>query len=517
MKNCYGYIRVSTVKQGEQGVSLQEQRAAIERYALRNSIAIVEWFEETLTAAKQGRPLFTRMMKRLRAGEAHGVVIHKIDRSTRNLRDWADLGDLIDAGVAVYFANESVDLQSRGGRLSADIQAVVAADFIRNLREETRKGVFGRLKQGLYPFAAPLGYVDNGGGRPKTVDPLLGPLVKQAFELYSTGRYTLLSLSAVLRDRGIRNRQGGPVSLNGLSRILNNSFYAGLIRLESTGQTFEGIHEPLISMSLFTAVRNRLHGRAHKTQTKHAYRLRGLFRCSLCNRYLIGERQKGTVYYRCHTPECPTRCFREDALEDAMLSAWPPIAVTAGERTQLVAVLGCFSEQDENHSRTRADGIRIQLSAVANRLTRLTDALIDGSIDKAVFEERRSSLLEKKVSLEAALTSLPDERARLTAILTEALELAESAQRSYELGNDDDKRELAIRLCSNLTVSGKDVAVEPRFPLRAIAKRRLITEGDPHRGNSRTFGPREAWKLWSWYPRWLKRQQSVGSTKRYRY
>ncbi len=52
----------------------------------------------------------------------------------------------------VHFANESLDLQSRGGRLSADIQAVVAADYIRNLREETRKGFYGRLKQGLCPM-----------------------------------------------------------------------------------------------------------------------------------------------------------------------------------------------------------------------------------------------------------------------------------------------------------------------------------------------------------------------------
>jgi DNA invertase Pin-like site-specific DNA recombinase len=77
-------------------------------------------------------------------------VIHKIDRSARNLRDWADLGDLIDAGVDVHFANETMDLKSRGGRLSADILAVVAADFIRNNREETRKSFYRRLKQGIY-------------------------------------------------------------------------------------------------------------------------------------------------------------------------------------------------------------------------------------------------------------------------------------------------------------------------------------------------------------------------------
>ena len=121
MRSFFGYTRVSTVKQGEHGVSLQEQHDAIARYATRNGLEIVSWFEERQTAAKRGRPVFTQMLRLLRGGKADGVIIHKIDRSARNLKDWADLGELIDAGIVVHFANESLDLHSRGGRLSADI------------------------------------------------------------------------------------------------------------------------------------------------------------------------------------------------------------------------------------------------------------------------------------------------------------------------------------------------------------------------------------------------------------
>ena len=65
MKQLFAYIRVSTAKQG-QGVSLQEQRAAIDRYAARANIEIIAWFEDRKTAAKAGRPEFTRMVKLLR-------------------------------------------------------------------------------------------------------------------------------------------------------------------------------------------------------------------------------------------------------------------------------------------------------------------------------------------------------------------------------------------------------------------------------------------------------------------
>jgi DNA invertase Pin-like site-specific DNA recombinase len=113
MKNYFGYIRVSTAKQGEQGVSLQEQRDAIARYAERNGLGIMEWFEERETAAKRGRPIFAKMLKLLKRGKAGGVIIHKIDRSARNLKDWADLGQLIDEGIDVRFSQESLDLNTR--------------------------------------------------------------------------------------------------------------------------------------------------------------------------------------------------------------------------------------------------------------------------------------------------------------------------------------------------------------------------------------------------------------------
>jgi hypothetical protein len=129
MQGYIGYIRVSTVKQGTKGVSLQEQRDAISRYAERNQFVISVWLEEMETAAKQGRPIFNQALKLLRTGKARGIILHKLDRGARNLRDWAAIGELSDQGVEIHFVNESLDLHSRGGRLSADIQAVVAADW----------------------------------------------------------------------------------------------------------------------------------------------------------------------------------------------------------------------------------------------------------------------------------------------------------------------------------------------------------------------------------------------------
>src|SRR6266851_5742863 len=242
MGNVFAYTRVSTVRQGEKGVSLQEQKDAILRYAGQHNLQVGRWFEERETASKRGRPQFSHMLKLLRLKVADGVVIHKIDRSARNLEDWADVGRLADAGVEIHFANESVDLRTVSGRLSADIQAVVAAHYSRNLREEAKKGIYGRLKQGFYPLRAPIGYLDQGSAKPKLPDPAMAPLVRESFELYGTGQFSLPQLVSRMYERGLRNRRGGPVTLNGFSTMLNNPFYIGVMRIRKTGQDFSGNH-----------------------------------------------------------------------------------------------------------------------------------------------------------------------------------------------------------------------------------------------------------------------------------
>jgi len=239
MKSCFGYVRVSTQKQGE-GVSLEAQRDAIERFARNNQITIVKWFEEKQTAAKRGRPVFAGMIKALKKGVAEGVVMHRIDRSARNFFDWAKLGELADAGIAVHFATESLDFSSRGGRLAANVQMAVAEDYCRNLSIEAKKGLRGRIKQGFYPFAAPIGYLDHGGGQLKSIDPERGQMVRNVFELYASGQYSITSLVPEMKRRGLRSKSGRPISRRCIENILQNPFTAVSSASNAPARYFRG-------------------------------------------------------------------------------------------------------------------------------------------------------------------------------------------------------------------------------------------------------------------------------------
>jgi len=487
MKGYIGYIRVSTAKQGTKGVSLIEQRDAILRYAERLGFTITIWLEEMETAAKQGRPVFNQALKLLRTGKAQGIILHKLDRGARNLRDWADIGELSDQGVEIHFVTESIDLQSRGGRLSADIQAVVAADYIRNLREETRKGFYGRLKQGLYPLPAPVGYLDQGKGKPKTIDPVMGPLVRKAFELYATGGYTLETLGEEMHRLGLRTRSGTRMGRSSLSLMLNNPFYFGLIQIHKTNESFVGIHDPIIRKTLFDRVQGILTGKVNVPTQRHVFQFRRLLSCASCQYSLIGERQKGHVYYRCHGKHNPRTAIREEVAETETARFFEKVQFGEDEKAYFRPKVLQMRETWTTKRDEEIQSQNLKLSQIKDRLNRLTDAFLDHALDKNMFEERKKVLLLEQKAAEEVLADLNRSNDQHPKRLEQFLELAGTAWLSYQLAFPEERREMVNIITSNRLVNAKSLGLEPSLAFRGIVNRFKNTDGAPKRTTPRTW------------------------------
>jgi DNA invertase Pin-like site-specific DNA recombinase len=493
MGKVFAYARVSTPRQGERGVSLPEQKEAIERYAQARGLEITRWFEERETASHTGRPVFTQMLRLLRLDKVQGVIIHKIDRSARNMEDWADVGKLVDAGVEVHFATENVDMKTVSGRLSADIQAVVAAHYSRNLREEVKKGLYGRLKQGFYPFRAPLGYLDQGSAKAKIPDPVRAPLIRETFALYASGRFSLPRLAEELSGRSLCNHLGGNVTVNGLATILKNPFYVGLMRINKTGQTFEGMHEPLVTTAIFTKVQEMLAGKRSDRSERHSFLYSRIARCTTCAYSLIAERSKGHVYYRCHNRPfknpavCPPTSIREEALDAAVLAALADVDLS-DEELELARIM--IAEHRCELEQTGAAGLqalRLQADQIRLRLAKLTDLLVDGTIDKTAFSERRDALLLDQARIKESLVEIERNSASGVTSLEKTVELAKSASILYKTASSEKKRELLKTLLSNLTVTNKNVELTLALPFRLIAEREKISDGGAYRGTCRTW------------------------------
>jgi len=427
------------------------------------------------------------MLRLLRQKKAAGVIIHKIDRSARNLKDWADLGELIDKGIEVHFANESLDLHSRGGRLSADIQAVVASDFIRNLREETKKGIYGRLKQGFYPLRAPIGYLDNGAAKVKTIDPEKGPLVRQALEMYATGQWSIPTLVDELYRRGLRNHAGGKVTRTGLHTILRNPFYTGIIRIRAANQTFAGNHESLISKRTFDRIQDTLHGRVGTRTKVHDFPFRRFIKCGRCGYSLIGELQKGNVYYRCHTKTCPTTTVREDAIITLASEQLKKLEFTPREqrflRERTIQLKASWIADREQH----LQALKVKIQQVTERLNRLMDAYLDQALERDMFEERKATLLQDRRALEDTLAGYQSNRLSVPEELEKFLELAGSAYSLYQNANIEKRRRLLRTVTSNCTIQAKNLEFTYATPFREVAAREKSDDCAPSKEIHRTL------------------------------
>ena len=190
----------------------------------------------------------------------------------------------------------------------------------------------GRLKQGIYPFRAPVGYRDQGRGKVKIPDPILAPIIVEAFRWYATGDFTLTALVDRLATLGLTKCTGGPITAQTLSDILRRRFDVGKFKIGDT--TYRGQHQPLISRDLFNQVQSRLRRFRGRKRIKHAFLYSRRLRCKQCQYLLVCEKQKNHVYYRCHA--CQGRCLNETKVKQLENDTNAPFTVITPTRAVLL-------------------------------------------------------------------------------------------------------------------------------------------------------------------------------------
>ena len=123
------YLRVSTDKQADRGVSLDAQRSKAKAYAELYDLELVEVIVDAGESAKSlDRPGLQRALAMLKKGEAEALLVVKLDRLTRSV---VDLGSLVDryfapGKAALLSVGEQIDTRSAAGRLVLNVLASVS-------------------------------------------------------------------------------------------------------------------------------------------------------------------------------------------------------------------------------------------------------------------------------------------------------------------------------------------------------------------------------------------------------
>src|SRR3990167_3048875 len=197
------YTRKSTDSEERQVLSIESQFSELKEFAAKEKLEIVASLSEAKTAKEPGRKIFGEMLDRIEKGEAQGILAWHPDRLARNSIDGGKIIYMLDTGRIKDLKFPTFWFESTPqGKFMLNIAFGQSKYYIDNLSENIRRGQRAKLRKGIWPAFAPLGYLNNPKTKGIEVDPERAPLMRKMFELYATGDYTLKALAELLTKAG---------------------------------------------------------------------------------------------------------------------------------------------------------------------------------------------------------------------------------------------------------------------------------------------------------------------------
>ena len=215
------YVRVSTSKQADEGVSLEAQEAKIRSYASTYDIDLVDVIVDAGESAKTlDRPGLQRALSALRAGKADALIVVKLDRLTRSLADLCTLIKDHFSRAGLLSVSEAFDTRSNTGRLLLNILASVAEWERGAISERTSTAMKHKALQGEFCGGdVPYGYrVDADGVR--LVEHEGEQAVLQSARRLRAAGLSLRAVAAELDRAGFLSRNGRTFAAVQVSRMI---------------------------------------------------------------------------------------------------------------------------------------------------------------------------------------------------------------------------------------------------------------------------------------------------------
>ena len=279
------YARKSMEDGDRQVLSIESQLCELREFAAKEKLEIVASLCEAKTAKEPRRTKFAEMLSLIEKGKAEGILSWHPDRLARNSVDGGKIVHMIDQGLIKSLKFPTFWFEpTPQGLFMLNIAFGQSKYFVDNLRENVTRGMKQKVRNGVWPVKAPIGYLNNPKTRMIDIDKEKAPRVRKLFALYATGNYNLNSLANYCKERGWKSSNGKDITTSIIHKILKNIFYIGLMKYK--GEIFEGKHLPLVSKKLFDRIQEVLKERGRPQKTKgHNLALLGLMKCAFCGLY----------------------------------------------------------------------------------------------------------------------------------------------------------------------------------------------------------------------------------------
>lgn len=216
------YLRVSTEQQAESGLGLEAQEAKCRAYCEALDVTVVEVIVDAgESAGSLQRPGLARVLASLDEGLADGVVVAKLDRLTRSVRD---LGHLVETYFAERFSllsvGDSIDTRSAAGRLVLNVLMSVAQWEREAIGERTRDALAAKRARGERAGTVPFGYSADDAGK-LSPEPAEQAVVERVRSLRQDRGLTVREIVVQLQSEGVVSRRGTPFQRSRVAEMLS--------------------------------------------------------------------------------------------------------------------------------------------------------------------------------------------------------------------------------------------------------------------------------------------------------
>jgi len=216
-----GYVRVSTDKQAEHGVSLEAQEAKIRAMATVQGAELLDVIVDGGESAKSlNRPGLQKLMALVNSGKVEAVIVAKLDRLTRSVKDLCGLLELFEKRkVALISVAEALDTGSAAGRLVITIMGAVSQWEREAIGERTRDALRHKRGNGERVGNILFGYRLSPDQQHLEPDPTEQAAVEQIRSLRGQG-HSLRGIAITLNRAGHRTRRGTQWRLESVNRVV---------------------------------------------------------------------------------------------------------------------------------------------------------------------------------------------------------------------------------------------------------------------------------------------------------
>ena len=403
------YVRKSTDEEDRQILSIEAQITEVKEYAIKENLTVIREFIESKSAKVPGRPIFNEMISLLEQGKADAILAWHPDRLARNSLDGGKIIYLIDKGIIndLKFPTYRFDNTAQG-KFMLSIAFGQSKYYIDNLSENIKRGIRQKVRNGVYPGFAPVGYLNDPITRTIIIDKDKAPLIRKIYDLYSTGDYTLERLKDAITSLGFRTRNNKPIGVSKLVLILTNPFYYGTLRY--WGEAFEATHEPIITKKLFEKCKQVMRQRGKPRKAKHRFIFRGFMKCGECGRMITAEIHKDYVYYRCtkRYTNCSQKYIREEVLAKQIRGIFQKVSLCDDWTARILKELEKDRLQDVQSSHPHQQNLEHEISILDAKINKLIDLYLESAISKDDYTKKKAELLNNKKTLQESVRDFAD-------------------------------------------------------------------------------------------------------------